>query len=56
MVSWKGSEMESISSDAISVALHLWPMFLQGICVFSEKSVCWSTHGHYDRVWNMSEL
>ena len=56
MVSWKGSEMESISSDAISVALHFLAYVFAGICVFSEKSVCWSTHGHYDRDWNMSEL
>ena len=48
--------MESIWSDAISVVLHLWPMFFAGICVFSEKSVCWSNYGHYDRDWNMSEL
>ena len=31
-------------------------MFVRGIRVFSVKSVFWSTHGQYDRKWNMSEL
>ena len=30
--------MESISSDAISVALHLWPMFCRG-SAFSVRRV-----------------
>ena len=27
-----------------------------GICVFNERVVYWSTHGHPDRDWSMSEL
>ena len=31
LASWRGSKMERIWSDAISVVLHVWPMFfLQG--------------------------
>ena len=38
LASWKGSEMESIWSDAISVALHLWPTFFTG-SAFSVRRV-----------------
>ena len=50
-------QVEKIWSDAISVALQVWPMFFfAGICVFSENRLCWSTQGLYDQDWNMSEL
>ena len=38
LASWKGSEMERIWSDAISVVLHVWPVFLQG-SAFSVRRV-----------------